>query len=121
MAAKEATKGRDDSKKKKLSKEPIDERNTRDTLNQNETVTEKVANWFKDIFNVCGNSGCCGSKNPYYDKKSWDDLNQRITYQQDSDSPELKKKSKNSKKVKLQNFNEDDDQILKGKKSKTKK
>ena len=90
-------------------------------------MTEKVANWFKDIFNVCGNSGCCGSKNPYYDKKSWDDLNQKITYQQqDSDSPELKKKkdkngSLKSSKVKLQNFNEDDDQLKKGKKSQTKK
>ena len=82
MAAKEATMKRDDSRKKKKNAMPIDERNTRDTINQNETVTEKVANWFKDIFNVCGNSGCCGSKNPYYDKKSWDDMNQRISYQQ---------------------------------------
>ena len=74
----------------------------------NETVTEKVANWFKDIFNVCGNSGCCGSKNPYYDKKSWEDLNQSISYnnKEESDSPELKKKTKGSSRAKLQTFDE---------------
>ena len=39
-------------------------------IKTNDTVTEKVANWFKDAFNVCGNSSCCGgNKNPYYDDK----------------------------------------------------
>jgi len=63
-------------------KGPIKQENNRPSeANEcGDSVTEKVANWFKDIFNVCGNSSCCGSKQPYYDNKTWDDLNQKISY-----------------------------------------
>lgn len=61
--------------------QPIDERETLESIRANETPVEKVANWFKDIFNVCGNSSCCGSKNPYHDKQVWEDINERISYQ----------------------------------------
>ena len=77
IAANEVAKKRGD--KNKYTK-PISERETMESVRANETPVEKVANWFKDIFNVCGNSSCCGSKNPYHDKQVWDDINERISY-----------------------------------------
>lgn len=53
----------------------------------NDGPIDKVANWFKDIFNVCGKSSCCSSKNPYYDKKTWGDINDRISYKNNEASP----------------------------------
>ena len=45
-----------------------------------ETPTEAVANWFKNIFNFCGKSSCCTSNNPYYDSKTWNDRYNCISY-----------------------------------------
>ena len=74
----------------KKSKRPISEP---EPIKVNDTVVEKVANWFKDAFNVCGNSSCCGGKNPYYDDKQWEDLNERISYKikQKNEEQELAK------------------------------
>jgi hypothetical protein len=76
-----------------------------ESVRANETPVEKVANWFKDIFNVCGNSSCCGSKNPYHDKQVWDDINERISYKvpknEEGKSPPKKKRH-----TELQPYNE---------------
>jgi hypothetical protein len=71
---------------------PISERETMESVRANETPIEKVANWFKDIFNVCGNSSCCGSKNPYHEKQVWEDINERISYKVPKDQEEKRKK-----------------------------
>ena len=75
---------------------PISERETMESVRANETPVEKVANWFKDIFNVCGNSSCCGSKNPYHDKQVWEDINERISYKvpkgEEQEKPKKKKR-----------------------------
>jgi hypothetical protein len=76
-----------------------------ESVRANEPVIEKVANWFKDIFNVCGNSSCCGSKNPYHDKQVWDDINERISYKvpkgEEQENPKKKKRH-----TELQPYNE---------------
>lgn len=66
--ARQAKLAADKIAKKRGDPKPISERETMESVRANETPVEKVANWFKDIFNVCGNSSCCGSKNPYHDK-----------------------------------------------------
>ena len=66
--ARQAKIAADKIKQKRGEPKPISERETMESVRANEPVVEKVANWFKDIFNVCGNSSCCGSKNPYHDK-----------------------------------------------------
>jgi len=39
-------------------------------------MSDKIANWFKGIFNVCSTGGCCTSKNPIYgEDKYWKDIN----------------------------------------------
>ena len=61
---------------KKPAKLIVEERKAEQPRVQpNETMMEGIANWFKDVLNVCGNSGCCASKNPYYDEKTWEDIN----------------------------------------------
>ena len=42
-------------------------------LDREDDPAEKVANWFKDLFNICGKTSCCNSQktHPYYDNKTW--------------------------------------------------
>jgi hypothetical protein len=73
--------GTNKKKKKPIMNEPIPEPGPEEGKETDDaTVVDKVALWFKDIFNVCGRSSCCNSSNPYYDKKSWNDLSGRISY-----------------------------------------
>ena len=78
----ESKKGKGKKKKKPIAHEPIPEPGPEESKNNEDdtSVVDKVAIWFKDIFNVCGKSSCCASSNPYYDKKSWNDLSGRISY-----------------------------------------
>ena len=73
----------------------------------NDTPTEKVANWFKGIFNVCGNTSCMGNKNPYQDKKTWKDINSQISYRA---PPKLKieraSEERNTEQVKLEAYDD---------------
>ena len=81
--AKEAAAKQAKRKQKPLMADTNENRKTCDDSSQNpdnDGPIDKVANWFKDIFNVCGKTSCCTSKNPYYDKKTWNDINDRISY-----------------------------------------
>ena len=67
----------DKKERKRLKRErranlkPIEKVNVAQQVPEEDSVVDSVANWFKNIFNVCGNSSCCTTKNPYYDGKSW--------------------------------------------------
>ena len=39
---------------------------------------------------MCGKSSCCTSNNPYYDNKTWSDINDKISYVK----PELERQKK---------------------------
>lgn len=94
QVARQAKLAADKVAKRRGEPKPISERETMESVRANETPVEKVANWFKDIFNVCGNSSCCGSKNPYHDKQVWDDINERISYKVPKNEEEKPKKKK---------------------------
>lgn len=88
---------------KKAAAEPIEDKKEEAKMRRDENGVDKVANWFKNIFNVCGNSSCCGSSNPYYDKKSWNDLNGRITYVKPPEAAQTDPK-RNTERAKLNTF-----------------
>ena len=65
---------------------------------QSDTPIEKVGNWFKDLFNVCGKTSCCNSnKNPYHDNKTWEDLNEKISYVKPKKMEEQKRHTEQAK------------------------
>ena len=66
-----------------------------------DTATENVANWFKGVFNICGRSSCCTSKQPYYDSKTWSEINSQISYIEQERRP---------KKPKLEPFKDDSEE-----------
>ena len=94
--------GTNKKKKKPLANEPIPEPGPEEGKEEDETpVVDKVASWFKDLFNVCGNSSCCASSNPYYDKKSWNDLSGRISYANEEIEKEEEEKRRATQQPKL--------------------
>lgn len=92
------------------NKIPIPEQEDKEQIENDLTGMDKVANWFKNVFTVCGNSSCCASKNPQYDNKTWEDIHDRISTQkeQDMEGTMEMRKTRYTAAAKLQKQHEED-------------